>query len=244
VIPRLIALSNNHTPPGTEAQIGQGGKMKRYECVSGYTIDNDGEYEIGELIPGIGEVQSIEDVDEIDLTPAMTPEEVKEAMSGPENDSKAIARALKSAASIMGSKGGKAKSQAKTQACSENGKKGGWPKGKPRGSRTAGGKAQTGAIWPEKELRCPDCGNIGHERLEKYQKYSKHLKCKSCGKEFLHVAFQTKREDIEPPTTSKRCLDIKLKKSPFVNLENYSIKDCCDSIKDFSREFTEKDLPF
>jgi len=57
-------------------------------------------------------------------------------------------------------------------------------------TRTAGGEAQAGATWPEKELRCPDCGNIDHERMEKHQKYGEHLKCKSCGKEFLHVAFR------------------------------------------------------
>ena len=65
----------------------------------------------------------------IDLTPAMTPEEieaVKKIYIDPD---------IPWTPSTMGKKGGSRKSQAKTRACSRNGKKGGWPKGKPRGKR-------------------------------------------------------------------------------------------------------------
>ena len=37
---------------------------KRYECVSGYVVAEEGTYEIGEEIEGIGPVQSIEDIEE------------------------------------------------------------------------------------------------------------------------------------------------------------------------------------
>jgi len=62
----------------------------------------------------------------IDLTPAMTPEEIESALTG---------TATTWTPSTMGRKGGSRKSPAKTRACSRNGKKGGWPKGKPRGKR-------------------------------------------------------------------------------------------------------------
>ena len=118
--------------------------------------------------PSIGGSQS-----QLDLTPAMTPEEIESALSGPEGDSKAVARAIEAAiaetpcpkdessamhlaAQVMGSKGGSRKSPAKTRANSANGKKGGWPKGRPRGTRTAGGETPSGVTWPreftEKDL--------------------------------------------------------------------------------------------
>jgi len=90
---------------------------------------------------------------ELDLTPAMTPEEI-EAAERNERIFKTAAsmvddKQISLAASLMGKKGGSRKSPAKTRACSKNGKKGGWPKGKPRPPRTAGGEAQGGAIWPK-----------------------------------------------------------------------------------------------
>lgn len=41
-------------------------KIVRYQCVSGYMDDEVGEYEIGEMIEGIGPVQYIEDLEEED----------------------------------------------------------------------------------------------------------------------------------------------------------------------------------
>ena len=83
----------------------------------------------------------------IDLTPAMTPEEIEAAIAEtpcPKDSD----TAMRVAASLMGKKGGSRKSPAKTRANSANGKKGGWPKGRPR--RTAGGESQTGTTWPVK----------------------------------------------------------------------------------------------
>jgi len=138
----------------------------------------------------IGQIKEIECRVEFDLPVPEGKQALKADFVATFRNPNAAQAKTRLAASIMGSKGGRAKSPAKTRACSKNGKKGGWPKGKPRAHRTAGGEAQTGATWPEKELRCPDCGNIDHERMERHQKYGKHLKCKSCEKEFLHVAFR------------------------------------------------------
>jgi len=82
----------------------------------------------------------------IDLTPAMTPEEI-ETYRGPDTDFIKRLEEIKPepwTPSTMGRKGGKAKSPAKTKACSQNGKKGGWPKGKPRGKK-----------YPVFSLSCP-----------------------------------------------------------------------------------------
>lgn len=38
-------------------------KIVRYQCVSGYTDAEEGEYKIGEMVEGIGPVQYIEDLD-------------------------------------------------------------------------------------------------------------------------------------------------------------------------------------
>jgi len=56
----------------------------------------------------------------IDLTHAMTPEEIEATTS------------VEWTPKTMGRKGGLRTSPAKTRACSRNGKKGGWTKGKPR----------------------------------------------------------------------------------------------------------------
>ena len=38
--------------------------QKRYECYSGYVVDDEGMYQIGEDIPTIGAVQTIEDIED------------------------------------------------------------------------------------------------------------------------------------------------------------------------------------
>lgn len=97
----------------------------------------------------------------IDLTPAMTPEEIEADVVRPdpfpsekrpfEASAKMLVEMnpgiLSWTPSTMGKKGGSRTSPAKTRACSENGKKGGWPKGKPRGPRTAGGEAPGGSTF-------------------------------------------------------------------------------------------------
>ena len=41
-------------------------KQVKYECLSGYAIDDEGMYQVGDDVPGIGPVQDITDVDEDD----------------------------------------------------------------------------------------------------------------------------------------------------------------------------------
>jgi len=108
---------------------------------------------------------------QIDLTPAMTPEEIADyetdiikpapfpSAKRPFEDAvkqlmeinpiliKVDSPALNLAAQIMGKKGGKSKSPAKIAAVRENGKKGGRPR-----KFTAGGETQTGATWPTREF--------------------------------------------------------------------------------------------
>ena len=84
----------------------------------------------------------------VNLTPAMTPEEIESAIAEtpcPKDSDTAMSLA----ASVMGRKGGLSKSPKKLAAIRKNSKLGGWPKGKPRGPRTAGGEAQAGTTWPQ-----------------------------------------------------------------------------------------------
>ena len=108
----------------------------------------------------------------IDLTPAMTPEEIEKAARNERIfasartmvDEKQIesiiaetpcpkdeTEAMRMAAQIMGRKGGKVRSPLKTEKCRENGKKGGAPR-----KFTAGGETPGGATWPTKEFTNDD----------------------------------------------------------------------------------------